>query len=338
MEKPEISIIVPVYRVEAYIRKCVDSILAQTYTRYELILVDDGSPDGCPAICDEYAARDARVRVIHKTNGGLSDARNRALDQAKGTYIGFVDSDDWIAPTMFEELHRAAETSGADIAVCCHYEAAGDELKRINDFSGYPAVLSRTEALGELLLDRRIQNLAWDKLYRRELFEDVRYPAGMAFEDIPTTYRLFLKADRVALVDRALYYYVQRKESISGTYTLAKRVDKFNGTSRKYADIRRDYGEAIPKEKWDYFIFRMVDEGVGLYNDLLRESKSRRYAVDTETIKRFLKSNLPAILSAKTVSPRLKTAAFALSANEWLYDRIFGTLHALTGRDRSRVS
>ena len=117
-EKPLLSIIVPVYNVENYLQKCIDSILAQTLTDFELILVDDGSPDGCPALCDAAAAKDARVRVIHQKNGGLSAARNAGLDVARGAWIGFVDSDDYIAPEMYEKLYRAVQSTGADLALC----------------------------------------------------------------------------------------------------------------------------------------------------------------------------------------------------------------------------
>ena len=124
-EKPLLSIIVPVYKVENYLQKCIDSILAQTFTDFELILVEDGSPDGCPALCDAAAAKDARIRVLHQKNGGLSAARNAGLDVARGEWIGFVDSDDYIAPEMYETLYKAVQNTGADLALCDY--AAVDE-------------------------------------------------------------------------------------------------------------------------------------------------------------------------------------------------------------------
>ena len=121
-EKPLLSIIVPVYKVENYLQKCIDSILAQTFTDFELILVEDGSPDGCPALCDAAAAKDARIRVLHQKNGGLSAARNAGLDVARGEWIGFVDSDDYIAPEMYETLYKAVQSTGADLALCDYAE------------------------------------------------------------------------------------------------------------------------------------------------------------------------------------------------------------------------
>lgn len=121
-EKPLLSIIVPVYDVERYLPKCIDSILAQTFTDFELILVEDGSPDNCPALCDAAAAKDARIRVIHQKNGGLSAARNAGLDAARGEWIGFVDSDDYIAPEMYEALYKAVQSTGADLALCDYAE------------------------------------------------------------------------------------------------------------------------------------------------------------------------------------------------------------------------
>ena len=177
--KPEISIIVPVYQVEKYLNECIDSILAQTFTDFELILVDDGSPDNCPALCDAAAKRDSRVRVIHKQNGGVSTARNAGLDAAQGNWIAFVDSDDTAAPEYLEKMHKAVLETGADFAICssqCIDETgktlAGGEHRLLNEFLPQEEVLRRM-----VVSDFQVP---WNKLYRRKLLENYRIVTGSA--------------------------------------------------------------------------------------------------------------------------------------------------------------
>lgn len=217
---PLLSIIVPVYKVENYLPKCMDSILAQTFTDFELILVDDGSPDDCPALCDAAAAKDARIRVIHQKNGGLSAARNAGLDAARGAWIGFVDSDDYIAPEMYEVLYQAVQSTGADLALCDYAEV---------DETGAPCQsmhirLEKKDFTGRDLLknatDSTIQP-AWNKLYRRAVFAQLRYPEGKLNEDLFLIPEICLNTQKAVVVPKALYYYVQRGGSImSGNKTL----------------------------------------------------------------------------------------------------------------------
>ena len=219
-EKPLLSIIVPVYDVERYLPKCMDSILAQTFTDFELILVDDGSPDNCPALCDATAEKDARVRVIHQKNGGLSAARNAGLDAARGAWIGFVDSDDYIAPEMYEAMYHAVQSTGADLALCDYAEV---------DETGAPCQsmhirLEKKDFTGRDLLknatDSTIQP-AWNKLYRRDIFAQLRYPEGKLNEDLFLIPEVCLQIQKAVVVPKALYYYVQRGGSImSGNKTL----------------------------------------------------------------------------------------------------------------------
>lgn len=219
-EKPLLSIIVPVYDVERYLPKCMDSILAQTFTDFELILVDDGSPDNCPALCDAAAARDARIRVIHQKNRGLSAARNAGLDAARGAWIGFVDSDDYIAPEMYEAMYHAVQSTGADLALCDYAEVdeAGAPCQSMHirlekkDFTGRDLLKNAT--------DSTIQP-AWNKLYRRDVFAQLRYPEGKLNEDLFLIPEICLNTQKAVVVPKALYYYVQRGGSImSGNKTL----------------------------------------------------------------------------------------------------------------------
>lgn len=219
-EKPLLSIIVPVYDVERYLPKCMDSILAQTFTDFELILVDDGSPDNCPALCDAAAAKDARIRVIHQKNGGLSAARNAGLDAARGAWIGFVDSDDYIAPEMYEAMYHAVQSTGADLALCDYAEVdeAGAPCQSMyirlekKDFTGRDLLKNAT--------DSTIQP-AWNKLYRRDVFAQLRYPEGKLNEDLFLIPEICLNTQKAVVVPKALYYYVQRGGSImNGNKTL----------------------------------------------------------------------------------------------------------------------
>ncbi|AIQ12306.1 glycosyltransferase family 2 protein [Paenibacillus durus] len=324
--KPEISIIVPVYKVENYIHKCVDSILAQSFENFELILVDDGSPDNCPAICDGYAAMDTRIKVIHKPNGGLSDARNWGINAAEGKYIGFVDSDDWIAEDMYESLYNSLIEHEADIAVCCHYEVVDGELFQINNFDGYPRVLGNVEGLSELLMDVRVKNLAWDKLYKRELFRSVNYPVGVYYEDTPTTYKLFMQASKVAIVNIPKYYYFKRKESITGSKDLKKLQDKFSGAYEKYDKVRSQYYDKIDKHTWGWAANVVINEAMELYNYLLRQKDGMDQSEDVAKVKKFLRENLSVILGAKPVGPKLKMAALILSTSEAFYSLLYSTL------------
>ena len=208
MQNPLISIIVPIYKVETYIKKCVDSILNQAYKNLEVILVDDGSPDNCGDICDEYSLIDNRVKTIHKKNGGLSSARNAGLDVASGDYIGFVDSDDWIESDMYESLYKTLTERKADISVCGRYIVEDGRITTISDTEEVQ-VFTKQEALSQLVLDEYngIKNFAWDKLYKKELFENIRYPEGKYYEDIFTTYKLFSLSNMIAEIKSPKYYY-----------------------------------------------------------------------------------------------------------------------------------
>lgn len=204
--KPEISIIVPVYQVEKYLNECIDSILAQTFTDFELILVDDGSPDNCPALCDAAAKRDSRVRVIHKQNGGVSTARNAGLDAAQGNWIAFVDSDDTVEPEYLEKMHKAVLETGADFAICssqCIDEngktLAGGEHRLLNEFLPQEEVLRRM-----VVSDFQVP---WNKLYRRKLLENLRYPENKAFEDTCLMPVIYARAASACGVWDFLYNY-----------------------------------------------------------------------------------------------------------------------------------
>lgn len=219
MDSPLISVIIPVYKVEQYIRKCVDSVIEQTYDNLEIFLVDDGSPDKCGEICDEYARKDKRIIVIHKENGGLSDARNVALDVATGDYVMFVDSDDWIKKETCDFLIRTIQKQSVDI-VCfglAEILPSGKIAKYIK--AEHSRFLTKSEAIRLLVsYGGGVGNYAWNKIYSRHLFEDVRYPKGKIYEDNGTTYKLFHKANAIYVIDKVCYNYQLRSTSISAIW------------------------------------------------------------------------------------------------------------------------
>lgn len=214
---PKISIIVPVYKVEPYLERCVESILAQTFQDFELILVDDGSPDNCGAICDAFARRDNRVRVIHKENGGLSSARNIGIDVAEGKYIGFVDSDDWVTKDMFEYLLNILEEYDCDISSVTYVLTNG--TSKFNQPPIEVKLYEGNESLQYYLFEGMSKRIAdypvWIKLYKKELFSDLRFPTGQLFEDGATNFILLQKAKRYIKSNKISYFYFQDGSSIT---------------------------------------------------------------------------------------------------------------------------
>ena len=210
--KPLISVIVPVYRVEKYLHRCVDSILRQTYTDFELILVDDGSPDSCGAICDAYAAEDSRVRVIHRENGGLSAARNSGIGIAAGEYFTFIDSDDWVHPQFLELLAIPVLRDHVRVSICGYIREGEFSESEIRSEQAVYQLLDAEELLENHFWN---YNYAWGKLYHRDLFAEVRYPEGKVFEDTFTTYKLLFQCRQAALLEHPLYFYFVNEEGIT---------------------------------------------------------------------------------------------------------------------------
>jgi glycosyltransferase involved in cell wall biosynthesis len=240
---PTVSIIVPVYNVEQYIRKCIDSILSQTFRDFELILVNDGSSDGSGEICNEYTAQDKRVKVIHKKNGGLSDARNAGIEVAVGTYIGFVDSDDWIEPNMYEILYNLCVGYSADISTCSINVWDLNNKKKTKDYNYNTRVLSSRLAI-KCMYDGKLSGYpAWNKLYKREVFDKIRFPVGRIFEDVAIMYRLYGSANRIVFIDSPLYNYNYRESSITRSEFSEKRFDVVLNYNETYSYMAKKYPE-----------------------------------------------------------------------------------------------
>lgn len=243
---PEISVIVPIYKVENYLVKCIDSILAQSFTDFELILVDDGSPDRCGELCDNYAQRDKRIHVIHKQNGGLSDARNAGLDwifqNSDSRFISFVDSDDTVHPRFLDYMITAATEYGADISMCDFQTVTSCDL----EFEEIPYCARRVDAM-ELYTDKDKGHLAisaCNKLYAKDLWKGFRYPKGRLYEDAFLTHKLLYEAKVAAVVAGPLYRYIERSGSITHSQYTVKNLQEIEAFREQCAFFQTRHEQA----------------------------------------------------------------------------------------------
>ncbi len=220
-----ISIIIPVYKVEKYLDKCIESVVGQSYRNLEIILVDDGSPDNCPVMCDVWAEKDSRIKAIHKENGGLSDARNTGMAIATGEFIGFVDSDDWIHPEMYQNLYDLMTADGSDIAACGVEMVWEDGTSSRRLTRAGCCKLNREEAMRAIIEESWLKQPVWYKLYKTGLIWDIIFPVGKYHEDVFWSYQAVAKAEKVSVTDKVGYYYVQHNGSIMDESYSLKRLD-----------------------------------------------------------------------------------------------------------------
>lgn len=258
-----ISVIVPVYKVEEYLNRCVDSILSQTYKNLEIILVDDGSPDRCGEMCDMYVNTDSRIRVIHKNNGGLSDARNRGIEIAQGKYITFLDSDDWVCIEYIEKLYNLMKETSSDISVSNFIRTSKEDvlpeetIVEIHEFSNI-------EALEQLAGEFYVQLVvAWGKLYNKDLFNELRYPIGRIHEDEFIAHHLLYRANKVVFTTEQLLYYWQREDSIMGRGFNVRHRHHAAQAYKERADFYEKKGLLTLKDKayqTAFIIYRQILE------------------------------------------------------------------------------
>lgn len=245
----KISVIVPVYNVEKYLNRCIDSILAQTYRDFELILVDDGSPDNCGEICDEYAAKDNRIHVIHKENGGLSDARNAGLDwmfaNSKSEWVTFVDSDDWIHPRFLEIMYEAVTKFDTLMSVCNY-----SMQEEYTDYPEINQIKMFCKESEQAYIDKNIASMpAWAKLYHRTLWNDLRFPKGKVNEDAFTTHIPFFNAKQVTVVYKELYYYFTNNSSLMRSEWTPKKMDEVEAWKKRLKYLKfNNYKKAYKKD------------------------------------------------------------------------------------------
>ena len=291
-----ISIIVPVFKVEKYLKRCVESIRNQTYPDIEIILVDDGSPDACPQICDQYAQEDARIKVIHKSNGGLSDARNCGIDAARGKYIGFVDSDDYIHPEMYMQLWKNIKESMADIAVCGVEKVYSDDGPDFHQVQGDLKIYDGRQAI-ENIFDASLylqSVVSWNKLYKKEIFENVRFPIGKIHEDEFTTYVLFYKCDKVVYNTGIYYYYYQRTDSIMGerkTTFSPDGLEAYEQMAGFFEEKKDPYLVQLVKYRYLCLLKKYAVElkqgGEYEKSEMLEEKYRKEYKKSIKTIQKF---------------------------------------------------
>ncbi len=326
-----VSVIVPVYKVENYLRACVEGICNQTYKELEIILVDDGSPDGCPALCEELAKEDPRIKVIHKENGGLSDARNAGLDVATGDYIGFVDSDDAVEADMFELLVNLIEEHEADIS-CCRYTRVweGGREEKVGEDHEVRTYIG-TEALKAYLHGTVMDPFVWNKLYRAELLNGEvkrRFIKGVLGEDNPFNIELFKNEPKVVLAGEAKYRYLQaRTGAITSSGVSQKKIDSvvfWNG-------VRKDCEEHFP-ELLMYALRRQALFYIGLYNMI---GKDKAYKNEAQMVRSFIKEHQRTIRKSAECEKVLKLSALLLAKAPWLYRLMMKLYKTLVGEAKS---
>ena len=257
MNNPLISIIVPIYGVEQYLDRCVDSIVNQSYQNLEIILVDDGSPDKCPAMCDEWAEKDSRIKVIHKENGGLSDARNAGMAIATGELMGFVDSDDYIAPEMYRLLYENMVETDSDIS-CCGVEMVWEDgtPSRMLTKTGC-CVLNREEAMEAIIEESWLKHPVTNRLYRRACIGAHCFPVGKTHEDAFWSPQVIANACRVSVMGRPCYFYWQRCGSIMGQAYSEKRLDLLEAYKEELSLVQSQF-PALESRVATLFCFRVL--------------------------------------------------------------------------------
>lgn len=289
MQNDIISIIVPIYKVENYLNKCVESLVNQTYKNLEIILVDDGSPDNCPKICDEWALKDSRIKVIHKENGGVSVARNVGLDIAKGNFIGFVDSDDYIHSTMYEKLYNSIKTNQSDMAMCCYSMVFDDnseqklEESNLNKVIGinaleYSAVCNYEKHENSLHIDAITLSI-WRMLYKKDVIGDCRFDTDIGYgEDFLFNTNLLNNNTRISIVNESLYYYYQRVNAATHCFN-----EKMIITKLKYIDkIKEAIKYKVAPQYYNAFKFNWFKM---VYLDFIRSGNTSYYKQYYKTLK-----------------------------------------------------
>lgn len=313
-----ISVIVPVYNAEAYLAKCIDSILAQTYENLEVILVDDGSKDASGRICDEYAQKDARIRVIHKENGGQSSARNMALDVMQGAYVTFVDSDDWIEPDAYRPMLALALEHNVKLVSAGRYDVSARTGKRkVGLCPTRQEVISAEEMLGRLFIWDNCDSSPCDKLFHRSLFQEIRFPTRSNSEDVAIVYRLVESAGSAAMLDKPIYNYFHRPGSTSYG-ALSQRTFYFEDYTETIYPYIRDKFPAIEKQA-RYFRVRALVHSV-MSVELADKETGDRFAERCRSSRRALRKHIGFILTSPYfgLKERITDILLAFGVYRWI--------------------
>lgn len=283
-----ISVIVPVYNVEKYLDKCVESIVNQTYKDLEIILVDDGSMDNCPAMCDEWAKKDNRIKVIHKENGGVSSARNIGLDNVTGEYIGFVDSDDYLEPNMYELLIENLTVTNSDISVCSTFLVdENNDIKADNILESQ--VLNQEEAVK--FLSYKMNNSLWNKLFKKDTFKGCRFDEGHTFgEDHLILLQVLKNVNRVSFISDSLYYYVQRSNSTTGSKFSKRSFDQVYMKDALYNYVKKNYSYVS-----EYYRKLSFTARENMCRKIILSNAEREFAKELNEYKKYMKNDFSAV-------------------------------------------
>lgn len=318
----KISIIVPVYKVEPYLRKCIESILGQSHRNLEVILVDDGSPDNCPAICDEFAAQDSRIRVIHQKNGGAASARNAALDISTGEYIGFVDSDDYILPDMYATMLAYAQQWNCGIVRAGCIQQIGD--KCIDPGEGGTRILDRSQYMQAIMYDEMGSHVCFS-LYRRKYWQDVRFPVGRILEDLATTFKVYHNSQEpVGVIDKPLYVYNLHSGNVSFSMTPTRNYDVFLAFRERWDFARAHYPEYAEK-----CLFKAADTALGTYNYYLKYPATKLADEKLKDVFGFLYSNKKLILKSPDMSAKRRVLFLGFYLSSPLYAMIIKIINRI---------
>lgn len=306
MKNPLISVIIPVYNVETYLNSCINSILNQTYKNLEVILVDDGSTDKSPIICDEYANIDDRITVIHKRNGGLSDARNVGINIARGEYITFIDSDDLVALDMIDYLYKNLIDNNTDMSTCLHadIDKNGSIISSSEPENSIKIDGGTENCMKAFLTNAKFNTVAWSKLYKLSMFSDVRYPKGKYHEDVFTTYKLVAKCKSITVGGESKYFYRTRPNSIMTLSFKPSHMDAIEGKQQVNTYIEHNYPSLSRFSRADIVYaanlcsMRIARGGV-LYKNYIEELQEiyRKYEFDFLRGKSSIKSKVFSVLA-----------------------------------------
>lgn len=281
----KISIIVPVYNVEDYLKRCIDSLISQTYSNIEIILVDDGATDNSGKICDEYEEKDERIKVIHKKNGGLSDARNVGLDKSMGDYVCFVDSDDYIEKDMIENLYNIIEKDNSDISCCAKVLEYSNKTIERNNRSMF--CIDNISGLGKMFTFDDIDTSACDKIFKKELFHNVKFPLGKYYEDMGTIYKIFEKAKKISHTPKIGYHYCIRDNSITKEKFSAKQFQLLYFAEEIKDEMSKKYPE-IKEQIYSFYYLQLID----ILVKLKKASNFNEHKTEYKKIKKFYNKNI----------------------------------------------
>jgi len=292
-----ISVIVPVYNAENYLERCVDSLLAQTHTNLEVILCNDGSKDGSGRICDSYAQKDPRVKALHLKNGGASSARNAGLDIARGEYITFADSDDWVEPDAYAEMLRLARENDARLVCAGRYNVLGQTGEQ--EVGLCPQKLEKIsgeELLGRVFLWDNVDGAVWDKLFHRSVFREIRFPLGKINEDILVVYQAARDLDTVVMYNRPVYYYFHHVGSVTNSGVSDKTFHFAEITGQIYPEVREKHPAIAAQAEY----FRVRSLVFGLQSLLLADRATRvKYDGKYRSLKKELGKHAGFVLTGK---------------------------------------